>query len=78
MPGMKADCGGAAAILGAFRAAVKQVRIVGRSQLHFQWVYPLSFTSHYLKQPSLGGECALSHAIAYCVLHLAAFWQIFE
>lgn len=25
MPGMKRDCGGAAAILGAFRAAVKQV-----------------------------------------------------
>lgn len=26
MPGMKRDCGGAAAILGAFRAAIKQVR----------------------------------------------------
>lgn len=26
MPGMKRDCGGAAAVLGAFRAAVKQVR----------------------------------------------------
>lgn len=26
MPGMKADCGGAAAILGAFKAAVKQVK----------------------------------------------------
>lgn len=25
MPGMKRDCGGAAAILGAFRAAIKQV-----------------------------------------------------
>lgn len=25
MPGMKRDCGGAAAILGAFRATVKQV-----------------------------------------------------
>ena len=25
MPGMKRDCGGAAAILGAFRAAVKAV-----------------------------------------------------
>lgn len=25
MPGMKRDCGGAAAVLGAFRAAVKQV-----------------------------------------------------
>ena len=31
MPGMKADCGGAAAILGAFRAAVKQVGIMERS-----------------------------------------------
>ncbi len=28
MPGMKTDCGGAAAILGAFKAAVKQVGIV--------------------------------------------------
>lgn len=28
MPGMKRDCGGAAAILGAFRAAIKQVRRV--------------------------------------------------
>lgn len=28
MPGMKRDCGGAAAILGAFRAAVKAVSIV--------------------------------------------------
>ena len=26
MPGMKRDCGGAAAVLGAFYAAVKQVR----------------------------------------------------
>lgn len=26
MPGMKRDCGGAAAILGAFKATVKQVR----------------------------------------------------
>lgn len=26
MPGMKRDCGGAAAILGAFKAAVKQVK----------------------------------------------------
>lgn len=25
MPGMKRDCGGAAAVLGAFRAAIKQV-----------------------------------------------------
>lgn len=28
MPGMKRDCGGAAAILGAFRAAVKQVIVL--------------------------------------------------
>jgi leucyl aminopeptidase len=28
MPGMKSDCGGAAAILGAFKAAVKQVVIL--------------------------------------------------
>ena len=26
MPGMKRDCGGAAAVLGAFSVAVKQVR----------------------------------------------------
>lgn len=26
MPGMKRDCGGAAAVMGAFYAAVKQVR----------------------------------------------------
>ena len=26
MPGMKRDCGGAAAVLGAFYVAVKQVR----------------------------------------------------
>ena len=28
MPGMKTDCGGAAAILGAFKAAVKQVGVI--------------------------------------------------
>ena len=28
MPGMKRDCGGAAGILGAFRAAVKAVGII--------------------------------------------------
>jgi leucyl aminopeptidase len=35
MPGMKADCGGAAAILGAFKAAVKQVTILRQSQNNF-------------------------------------------
>ena len=29
MPGMKRDCGGAAAVLGAFRAAVKAVSVCG-------------------------------------------------
>ena len=29
MPGMKRDCGGAAAVLGAFRAAVKAVGVFG-------------------------------------------------
>lgn len=28
MPGMKRDCGGAAAVLGAFRAAIKQVSMI--------------------------------------------------
>ena len=32
MPGMKRDCGGAAAILGAFSAAVKQVSVCDKGQ----------------------------------------------
>lgn len=31
MPGMKRDCGGAAAILGAFKATIKQVNNPQRS-----------------------------------------------
>ena len=35
MPGMKRDCGGAAAVLGAFYAAVKQVSLSWEKVLEF-------------------------------------------
>ena len=45
---MKSDCGGAAAILGAFKAAVKQVRILRTLQWNILKVADESFNK-YLK-----------------------------
>ncbi len=48
MPGMKRDCGGAAAVLGAFKATVKQVLII----LITDW--SLTAKPIYIKGPNPG------------------------
>ncbi len=43
MPGMKRDCGGAAALLGAFYAAVKQVNVELISDVSLMPQYMLQY-----------------------------------